>query len=228
MKKQILKYQPLSEYMPKLGLMKSVVPDWYKSIEKYVGGKIQVYPQPNITVKHCMPFLDSLTIGYYIPCPADLLVESDGDRINVTWKSNDQIVITRSESVSQGMPVPAGFSSNHFAWKTKMALKAPNGYSLLITHPLNRFDLPFFTLSGVIDSNYAMGDGNLPVFFKKGYQGIIKQGTPIAQIIPIKFDNWVMEEDSNLAKESKLNNEKSIQKIYGWYKDLYWNRKTYE
>lgn len=228
MKKQILKYQSINEYMPGLGLMKSIVPDWYKTIEKYIGNKLQVYPQTNITIKHCMPFLDSLTTGYYIPCPADLLVESNGEDINVTWKSNDQIVITRSQDVSHGMPIPAGFSNNHFSWKTKIALKAPKGYSLLITHPLNRFDLPFFTLSGIIDEQYAMGDGNLPVFFKKGYEGVIKQGTPIAQVIPIKLENWLMEEDKTLAKEADLNNQKSIQKIYGWYKNLYWKRKSYQ
>ena len=31
------------------------------------------------------------------------------------------------------------------------SIEAPEGYSLLFTHPVNRFDLPFTTLSGLVD-----------------------------------------------------------------------------
>jgi hypothetical protein len=228
-RKQILKYKSMKEYKPPLGTIKSVVPDWYKDMEKYIGGKLKLNPEITVSVKNCMPFLDSLTTGYFIPCPADILIEPINEQdVQITWKSKDEILTMRNEKVSNGLPTPQGFSSNAFSWTTKMCLEAPSGYSLLITHPLNRFDLPFLTLSGIIDGNYAMGGGNLPVFFKNNYSGIIEQGTPIAQVIPIKLESWIAQEDNSLLQKSEKNNQASIQKILGWYKNTIWQKKSYD
>ena len=66
----------------------------------------------------------------------------------------------------QGFPPPAGHSNHHFAWELPISFRTPPGYSILVTHPLNRFDLPFTTTSGLMDSDRWVTGGNIPFFFK--------------------------------------------------------------
>jgi hypothetical protein len=213
--------------------MKDVIPEWFKKIEKFSGGKLSVFPS-SITVKSCAPFLDAFLTGYYIPAPVDFLVEQTEFGPQISWQFFDNdynetdFINERNPGMIPTLPIPEGFSPNHFSWSTKQILKVENGYSLLITHPLNRDDLPFRTMSGVVDANYAMSGGKLPFLLKKGYEGIIKAGTPIAQIIPIKSEPWRLERNTNLLKEAKLARSESLKNIIGWYKDKHWNRKEYK
>jgi hypothetical protein len=224
---RIIKFEASQNYFPDMGKIKSIVPEWYKNIEKFVGGKLKVYPSVNLTVKHCMPFLDTLTSGYYVPLPADVLVETINGNPTITWKSTEDIVKLRNSEFNKNVPVPSGCHSDSFAWQVKMAWQNPIGYSLLVTHPLNRFDLPFVTLSGIMDSYYPTLGGNLPFHIKKGFEGVIPQGTPIAQIIPIKNEKWELKKEEGLYKKASLETNKGIQKILGWYKNKYWVRKNY-
>ncbi len=56
---------------------------------------------------------------------------------------HDSILVT-------GTPL---FEGDHFVIKfhNLWTIEAPEGYSLLFTHPVNRFDLPFTTLTGWVD-----------------------------------------------------------------------------
>ena len=99
---------------------------------------------------------------------------------------------------------------------------------MLVTHPINRFDLPFQTLSAVIDGGFTVaGDSNIPFFLKKGFVGVIPQGTPIAQVIPFKQGSWNSELESGLLQEGKLIGQRSHAVLYGWYKKTFWTKKQY-
>ena len=89
------------------------------------------------------------------------------------------------------MPRPAGHLNNHLIWLPQWGWKTPRGYSTLVTHPFNRFDLPFTTTTAIIDSDKYWGAGNIPFFLKDGFEGIIPKGTPYVQIIPIKRKKWL-------------------------------------
>ena len=65
-------------------------------------------------------------------------------------------------------------------------------------------------------------------FIKDGFEGLIKEGTPIAQIIPIKTEPWKLERNTNLLAEAKLARSESLKHIIGWYKNKYWKRKEYK
>jgi len=232
MKPKKLQYDLYHPSFEPIGCMKNVMPEWFKKIEKFSGGKLSISPS-TITVKNCAPFMDAFLIGYYIPLTVDLLVEQtpNGPKISWGWFDLDyketDFVIERNPGMVPTLPIPQGFSPNHFSWSTKQILKVENGYSLLITHPLNRDDLPFRTMSGVVDANYAMSGGKLPFLIQEGFEGIIKAGTPIAQIIPIKSEAWKLERNENLLSEAKLARSESLKTIIGWYKNKYWNRKEY-
>jgi hypothetical protein len=229
MKYQELQYEQDSQHFPNVVPMKSVVPQWYKSLDRFVGGKANYESGSlNVGLKLCMPFLDSLTIGYSIPLIIDLFVTQTAEGPIINWNDGQvKPIDLRTSANSTTYPKPAGFSEKQFVWKFQTALQVPKGYSFLFTHPLNRFDLPFFTYSGVVDGGWVMGTGDVPVVIKNDFEGIIPAGTPIAQIIPFKQESWKAIKKENLRNESLLNTQRSLSKIYGWYKSTHWTKKEY-
>jgi hypothetical protein len=108
-----------------------------------------------------------------------------------------------------------------------MCVQTPKGYSLLVGHPLNRLDLPFFTLSGVVDADGVLTDGNLPFLLRKGFEGLIPAGTPFAQLIPIKREEWKLQKDEGLVQVSSDNGKMAASRM-GYYKAKFWQKKKYE
>ena len=68
----------------------------------------------------------------------------------------------------------------------------------------------------------------LPVFFKNNFEGIIEKGTPIAQILPFKTENWLSQTDKEILEKSQINDMFAATKIFGWYKKNIWKKKSYE
>ena len=61
------------------------------------------------------------------------------------------------------------------------------GYSLFATHPVNRADLPFRLLTGIVDSDRFTDVGILfpAVWTDANFEGVLPRGTPVAQCFPI-------------------------------------------
>jgi hypothetical protein len=124
--------------------------------------------------------------------------------------------------------VPTGHYPLEFTWQTGVANTIPLGYSMLITHPINRHDLPFTTLTGIVDGGLVMAPtGSIPFYIKDGFEGLIPQGTPIAQIIPFRQENWSSKITKGLTEIAKEHHKKTNSLIYGWYKKTFWIRKKY-
>jgi hypothetical protein len=70
------------------------------------------------------------------------------------------------------------------------AIDTPPGYSIMIMHPMYREDVPFTTLPGLIDTDGYGGAMNILFMLRRDFQGIIPAGTPIAQVIPFKREDW--------------------------------------
>jgi hypothetical protein len=134
----------------------------------------------------------------------------------------------RPKYVAETLPVPAGHANQHFAWHNIYQIKLPKGYSLLLTHPFNRFDLPFTTLTGIADADYGMQQGNVPFFIKEDFEGIIPAGTPMFQILPFKREDWKSSKNENLNDLDREHSFNNMRKISGFYKDNFWNRKKYD
>jgi hypothetical protein len=229
-KKPVLEYESAIEVYPNIITpAKTHVPEWYKKIPKWKNNEIfEIGKGFNITVKHCMPFLDSLTAGYMIVLPHDLYVKNNNGAPFITWNITDFPPIARQELASSDL-VPTGHHPTEFVWQSGVSNTIPIGYSMLFTHPLNRYDLPFTTLSGVVDGGLVMNPrGQIPFFIKEGFEGIIPQGTPIIQLIPYRQENWTHKKTKGLLKESNEHNLKTGSLIYGWYKKTFWTRKKYD
>jgi hypothetical protein len=71
-------------------------------------------------------------------------------------------------------------------------IELPPGYSLLATHPINRPDLPFVTLTGLVDADrYHDNYISFPARWRDpDFNGVLPNGTPVAQCVPIKRESW--------------------------------------
>jgi hypothetical protein len=210
---------------------KFYIPKWYKEKEKTIGGLSRVKKIGNLgvsTFKACSPFLDALTSGYIIELWQDIEVTQNISGVEIHWNVDPGVAFSRNEIVHSGIPVPAGHSAQAFAWSIPYAFKTPNGYSAIVTHPFNRYDLPFTTLDGVVDSDKGISTGSLPFYIKKDFEGIIPAGTPLAQIIPFKRDNWKAFENKSLIEVDKKYRFLSRRVLSGWYKQNIWKIKRYE
>jgi hypothetical protein len=225
---KVLNYYSSSDLETVSSAVKSI-PEWYKSIPKFVEWKDKKVP----TIKGCSPFFDSLSSGYMYTLPCDIEFYWDGERPKAKALDNnfDNFVFERSPLVGdQYMPV-FGYYLEHFHFYPMVGVSLPEGYSALYTHPLNRMDLPFTTTSGIIDNDKFSLPGQIPFFLKMGYQGVVKKGTPFLQVIPIKRKNWQMEwvdlshEESNkiFADSTKIYRESGHSK----YRTKDWQRKVY-
>jgi hypothetical protein len=204
----------------------SLVPEWFKKTPKHLGGKLT--EANDLTLKACTPFLESITTGYYLLLPFDLMVSIKNGKQAFFWRSRDQLVDQRDPKANPLLPTPQGYSSEHWVWKTFGSIKVPEGYSLLFVHPLNRNDLPFYTLSGVLDGGYVMSPhGSIPFFLKENFEGVIPQGTPIAQLIPFKNEQWELKENEKILEEGIKNSVKATSVMSGWYKNTYWRKKQW-
>lgn len=232
--KNIIPPMPSSKFIPK----------WYREGEMYVDdhtGKRADLQSENTSpgMKSCMPFLDAIASGYMLTTWTDVEIfkNSNGDFEfkYIELNDNNELIINsdapdmieiRHGDIGKTIPRPAGFSDLHLVWQGKWGFSLPRGWSMLVTHPMNQYDLPFLTLSGIIDSDIFSPSGNIPFFIQEGWTGIIKKGTPIAQLIPIKRSNWIASIKEFGKKDAFLAELVRSQKI-GVYKKKMWNPKKY-
>jgi hypothetical protein len=135
-------------------------------------------------------------------------------------------ITPRELELAEGMPTPEGHYPGVWTWETPMQIITPKGYSVMFMHPTNRYDLPFITAGGTIDTDKNGGyGGSIPFYLQKGFEGMIPKGTPYLQIIPFKRENW-KKYDSPI-RENILGVPAARTKGMGYYKENNWAKKTY-
>jgi hypothetical protein len=174
------------------------LPDWYKAVPQKAFNPTM--GEETHTIKKCPPFIDAMTYGFLIPLPIDLSVK-DGE---FTWDFDvpEGFVSEYSHSPigfhdpSQVAGTPF-FDDDRFIIKFNnfWTIQAPPGYSVLFTHPVNRTDLPFTTLTGLIDCDtFHNSPPSFPArWHDTSFNGVLPKGTPVAQCLPVKRENWVAE-----------------------------------
>jgi hypothetical protein len=213
------------------------IPEWYKNSpqQMYENAKTILHKNnrsmTNSTYKKCTPFLDALSSGYMIKLSADVEVsinEKTGFP-NVEWRSPErEIVGLHSLNQVAGLESTDEFYTTPMKFSNDMSVMVPSGYSVLYTHPLNRIDLPFQCLSGIVDADKYPLPVSFPFFLKKGFTGIIEKGTPIIQLIPFKREDWISETKDYDETESFLSRENFMSVINRSYKTQWWSKKRYQ
>ena len=215
------------------------IPEWYRTADRNYkhphtgedfigqdGGKI-------VTWKGCPAIYDVMGSGYVYktPCDIEFFIDEKGNPDVKVSDQNYQDFCTKRDPLPQ-FRHPDGYSEQHFAWWADWAVEVPEGYSVLYTTPLNRYELPFITTNGIVDNDKVNLPGTMPFFLIKGFTGVIPAGTPYAQLIPFKRENWessVIIEPPELLYEKNMDNAKKYRVPNGgvYQKDV-WERRTYK
>jgi hypothetical protein len=208
-----------------------VVPDWYRKMSPRIENKNinHVLPdgQSNFTIKSCLPVFDSIACGYMVTLPCDVqFVDPEEYGHRVIWDVSWQVISQHSENQIKFLSIPIEYDRSPLKWNGVWNIKTPPGYSLLYTHPFYRYDLPFISTTGIVDSDVYDTAVNIPFFIKKDFYGLIPMGTPIAQIIPIKREKWKSQiQESKLDHNNRLDNVHL--KLKKSYKNRWWQKKEY-
>jgi hypothetical protein len=214
------------------------LPEWYRKADRFhkdpvtetyaIGpdkGKIPTY-------KSCPAMFDVMGTGYSLLTPCDLEFFNKNGVPTVRIQDSKYSNFCTPRSPMPQFITPTGYYDNHFAWFPDWSVESPEGYSVLYVSPLNRFELPFLTVSGIIDNDKVNLPGAMPFFLKLGFEGVIPAGTPYMQLIPFKRDNWeseYLENDSlSIITKSNENGKRYRVKNGGVYKNSVWQKRSYE
>ncbi len=189
----------LDAILPRPRPARQALPDWLRAMPSETpaasleGAAVR-------TVKHCPPFLDALSLGIMIPLAADLHFDAGA----VSWDWDPPVLPdTRLSRAPVGLHLPEQTTGAPYRLAVNSVLKfmnfwtleTPPGWSLLFTHPLNREELPFRTLSGQVDADlFRDGYVHFPaLWLDRDFTGTLPAGTPIAQVIALPRDQPALE-----------------------------------
>jgi len=144
------------------------------------------------TVKQCPPFNDAMSHGFMIPLPCDVRIE--GGVLSWNWNLPALSAAEHPRSpISFHAPAQVTGTPFHDAdtvivkFHSFWTVELEPGWSLFATHPVNRHDLPFRLLSGLVDADRFNDIGILfpAVWTDPNFNGVLARGTPIAQCLPV-------------------------------------------
>jgi hypothetical protein len=150
------------------------------------------------TIKRCMPIFDMLTAGYIITTPCDIFIDAtDPEKlvysVPVQIKSGIQSDLFATHAIEQYQNYPIDkekYHKNLLRLHPLWAIETPEGYSTLVIQPHHRDHSPLVAFAGIVDTDKFATDGHFSFLVEKNFKGIIKQGTPLVQVIPFDRQSW--------------------------------------
>ena len=165
---------------------KAALPDWLRQMAPRVPSS--VHGRSIRTVKQCPPFVDAMTHGFMLLLPCDVNVETG--RFSWDWPL-PALTLHGHPRAPLSFHVPEQIIGSPLAHGTRSAVKFNSfwtieleaGWSLMAVHPINRDDLPFRLVTGLVDADRFNAVGvNFPaIWIDPGFAGVLPRGTPIAQ-----------------------------------------------
>lgn len=217
------------EYSPKPS--SSVLPDWYKKTDSYVGGTkkdVGFNMQTNGSIKRCVPVFDALTSGYIIPTYCDLIVKKDINGKHVYMSPVSDSI--NFHDIAQAPYHPKMNNQMFPKWTNPWGIKTPKGYSSLFIPPVHGVNNFFTVVEGIVDTDRYRAPVNFPfVLNDVNFEGLIPAGTPMVQVIPFKRESWESsfgtEKD---LKEIKQDNDRLTSSFFDRYRNMFWERKHFK
>ena len=182
------------------------------------------------TVKKCPPFLDAMQSGFLIPLPCDIEVR-DG-AFEWDWRELPSFPRHTPRSplsfhvAAQVVDTPLFAEDTIFIkFQNLWTIETEPGYSLLVSHPVNRLDLPFRSLTGLVDSDrYKDSYVHFPAAWTDPtFSGRLPKGTPVAQCLPVRRDQLELafEPLAGAALERLIETQNAIATPEGTYKSRF-------
>jgi hypothetical protein len=180
----------LADYLPRPIPARAALPDWVRDMRPRVFSP--THGQEVRTVKQCPPFIDAMTYGFIIPLPCDVTVR-DG-ALSWDWDVPTPSVHAHPRSpISFHVPEQVeGTPLNQLGhvlvkFNSFWTIELESGWSLFATHPVNRTDLPFRLVTGLVDADRFSAVGILfpAIWTDPAFSGVLKRGTPVAQCFAV-------------------------------------------
>ena len=179
------------------------IPSWYK--------KMEAFPHKNEagTLKACIPLRDAMTSGYIIPLWQDFYfnvdTENEENNLSANFMDDNYALADHGSGQVAGSRYDSyTFGAAPMKFINPWVIKTPPGWSCIISQPFNhgedRFEIP----TSIVDTDTYHTNINFPFFWLKDkYDDVIKQGTPLVQVIPFKREQFVMDVKKGTAKTDK-------------------------
>lgn len=186
----VLRCDPaLAAILPRPVPARSVLPDWLRAMPAKAFSEI--HGRDIRTVKQCPPFVDAMGHGFMIPLPCDVTVEKgafswDWETPEPATKGHPRAPLSfHTPEQLAGTPLSNGFAAIKF--NSFWTVELEEGWSLFATHPVNRLDLPFRLVTGMVDCDRFHDAGiNFPALWTDpDYCGVLAKGTPVAQCFAV-------------------------------------------
>ena len=201
-----------------------VIPEEYKNLKRHSKNNLH---EP--TVKTCIPFLDSMSMGYMLFFDQDYVVDPVENDFSVTPanREQDDFGFHKRAQLPKEWHKTTGENSGKFI--NKWLKKTPTGYSCVFLHPMNRLEERWKIIEGVVDTDNYVNIINFPFILKKrNEQFLIKKGEPLVQVIPFKREPWKMWSGFYIeklhAKTLNFLNSEWVDR----YKKMFWNKKSFK
>jgi hypothetical protein len=213
------------------------IPDWYSNMDSYRGKdkKPNGLGSSSGTIKRCMPVFDVITAGYIITTYTDVFIsqkptKQDGLEIEVDkpyyeWPTANPIAF---HDPDQALTHPLYNNAPYPKWISPWGISTPPGYSCIFINPVHRESV-FSIMEGIVDTDKYNAPVNFPFVLKDvNFEGLIPAGTPIAQVIPFKREEWKMQIGNYEDLEKQSESIKRLRsKIFDSYKSQYRQIKKY-
>ena len=205
------------------------VPQWLKDMPTDRPLNVQLPEGPRTvdvpSVKQCPPFIDVMTCGYMIPLAGDVEFEMDAAGA-LNFSSQGKIIDTQHPLQTKGSPLQGKIIVKFL---NPWVVKTPPGYSCLFLHPANQFQYPFLALGGLVETDTYYRPVHFPTIclMERGTKLSLKRGTPIAQVIPIRREDWESRSAPwDDAARQQIEQEMAANR-FNFYKDRFWKKKSY-
>jgi hypothetical protein len=215
----------LPERFPAPYPAKGGVPEWLKRMPMGVAHPQQGGPEIP-TVKQCPPFIEAMACGYVIPLPVDVTLTRDaqgGLNFAATgWKAID----TQHPLQIAGSPFEGELIVK---FMNPWTIRTSPGYSTLFLPPLNQFALPVQVLSGLVETDTYYRPVHFPsiCLMARGTTVTLPRGTPIAQVIPLRREEWRSSVGAS-DREARVRIEEEMKADrHNFYKERHWKKKGY-
>ena len=180
----------LIDLLPRPIPAKAALPEWLRQMAPRAPSALH---QRSIrTVKQCPPFVDAMAHGFMVLLPCDVNV--DNGQFSWDWPL-PALAVRGHPRAPLSFHVPEQIAGSPLAHGRHSAVKFNSfwtieleaGWSLMAVHPINRDDLPFRLITGLVDADQFNAVGiNFPALWTEpGFSGVLPRGTPVAQCFPV-------------------------------------------
>lgn len=191
------------------------LPKWFKDLNHETDGE-DMFGNPNMTAKMCLPLIDNMSLGYIIKLAGDVRIRSNRNCLQIDhvdppfiklidYHPSEQVGGQNSLKPNQGKIIK---------FLNPWVIKTAPGWSTLIEPLPNVFDSPFTCLSALVDTDNYCKEINFPAVWNVPDANMsLKAGTPLVRVIPIQRSCISKMKNKNPVRKMSIEEFNEISKM---------------